>query len=762
MDKKYFIALALFIPTLLCAQTPERPIVESKAYRWVADSVIQGGFKAYAVNEYEIVSDYHAKPGYGFPIEQKWVKKNDLSEYPVLKTSNKLHAAIFNMGLDEMVNAVEPDTTLRTGKEWAGVWTRDVSYSIMLSMAALQPEASRISLEHKISADGRIIQDTGSGGAWPVSSDREIWAVAAYEVYKATGDQAWLEKIYPVIKRSLEADYIVLKTETGLVKGETSFIDWRKQSYPKWMQMTDIYISEALGTSCIHVQAWRTLGEIATRLGKNDESETYFKRAQTIADAINEVLWCDELGYYAMYAYGREYQILNKRAETLGESLAILFGIAPEDRAKSITENNPITPYGPAIFYPQIPDVPSYHNNALWPFVASFWTLANARVGNEEGVMQGFGSIFRPAALFATNKENFNLDNGDIETELNSSNMLWSLSGNLALTMKILFGINYEADGIRFTPFVPEAMDDSRELNSLKYRDAVLNITVNGHGDRIKSFKLNGVEQEAFIPAGIKGVNDICIVMADNDIVPMKVNFQPNLKTPVTPIARLYHDPSVKSSVMNNRLEWNPIEDIDHYIVLRDGAQITRTHENSVPADVPGQYQVVGVSASGVESFASQPMSNFPEITYQFPKEVTAISSAEACYLSSDPVAGYTGEGFIEVDHTQNTEVVLEVRIKKPGCYSVSYRYTNGNGPISTENKCAVRGLYVDGVREGTVVMPHRGSGNWCDWGETNAVVVDLPAGKHRIVMKFDPCDENINMVTNHALVDRLIIRKID
>lgn len=27
------------------------------------------------------------------------------------------------MGLDEMVNAVEPDTTLRTGKEWAGVWT---------------------------------------------------------------------------------------------------------------------------------------------------------------------------------------------------------------------------------------------------------------------------------------------------------------------------------------------------------------------------------------------------------------------------------------------------------------------------------------------------------------------------------------------------------------------------------------------------------------------------------------------------------------
>jgi len=99
------------------------------------------------------------------------------------------------MGLDEMVNAVEPDTTLRTGKEWAGVWTRDVSYSILLSMAYLQPEASKISLMKKVNPNGVIIQDTGSGGAWPVSSDRMVWALAAYEIYKVTGDRQWLEYI---------------------------------------------------------------------------------------------------------------------------------------------------------------------------------------------------------------------------------------------------------------------------------------------------------------------------------------------------------------------------------------------------------------------------------------------------------------------------------------------------------------------------------------------------------------------------------------
>ena len=204
-------------------------IVATDAYRWTGDSIIQGEYKAYAPSDVEIISDYSAQPHYFMPIEKRWKLRNDISSYPKLRSDNRLHNAIYNMGLDEMVNAVEPDTTLRTGKEWAGVWTRDVSYSIILSMSYLQPEASKISLMKKVTLTGRIIQDTGSGGAWPVSSDRMIWAVAAYELYKVTGDRDWLEYIYPIIKNSLEDDFEITYTE-GAVNGETSFIDWREQS----------------------------------------------------------------------------------------------------------------------------------------------------------------------------------------------------------------------------------------------------------------------------------------------------------------------------------------------------------------------------------------------------------------------------------------------------------------------------------------------------------------------------------------------------
>ena len=719
-------------------------IVKTDAYVWRGDSIIQGEYVAHAPSSTEIVSSYYAQPHYFMPVEHVWKLKNDISMYPRLTTSNTLHAAVFNMGLDEMVNAVEPDTTLRTGKEWAGVWTRDVSYSIILSMAYMQPEASKISLMKKVNANGRIIQDTGSGGAWPVSSDRMIWAVAAYEVYKVTGDKEWLKFIYPVIRDSFEDDFkVVYNAESGLVRGETSFIDWREQSYPKWMQTADIYNSEAMNTSVVHAEGLRILSKIADELGKKKEAKRYAEAAKSLTDAINRVFWMDDKGYYAMYTYGRENMILNPRAETLGESLAILFNVASPERAKIISQSNPTTPYGVAIFYPQISDMPSYHNNALWPFVASYWTLACAKAGNEQATLQGFGSVFRPAALFATNKENFNLDNGDIATELNSSNMLWSLSGNIALTCRILFGINYEDNGLSFSPFVPKVMADNRTLSNFTYRDAKLNITVKGHGQHIKSFMLNGKECKPFIPADIKGVNEIVIEMDCEEIPAQAVNNQPNLKAPLTPIAW----------IEDGRLCWNPIEYIGHYEVILNGKRVAKTRQTSYALTEQGEWQVIGVSEAGVESFASEPRSNADRFIVEMPGEKTSMKSAEISYQPLTPIAGYNGNGFVETDHS-TAAISVTVDVPADGEYAFSLRYANGNGPVNTENKCAIRTLTVDGNKIGTVVMPHRGVANWDDWGMTNEVKTELKAGKHTLCIEYRPENENMNLSTNHAIID--------
>lgn len=729
--------------------------VSTDAYSWHGDTITQGQFMATAPTATSLVSTYHAKPGYFMPINQQWQLKNDISSYPRLNTPNRLHQAIYNLGLDEMVNAVEPDTTLRTGKEWAGVWTRDVSYSILLSMAYLQPEASKISLMKKVNANGKIIQDTGSGGAWPVSSDRLIWAVAAFEVYKVTGDRKWLEYIYPIVQRSLEDDAKVTRSQSGLAKGETSFIDWREQSYPKWMQTADIYQSEAMGTSIVHAQALNVLSQMAKILGKKKESAEYARESQAIAEAVNKEMWMADKGYYAMYNYGRNFPILNPRAETLGESLAILYDVASPEQAKSITRNNPTTPFGAAIFFPQIADMPPYHNNSLWPWVASYWALANAKADNEQGVLEAIGSVFRPAALFTTNKENFVLDNGDIATELNSSNMLWCLAGNLALTHKLLFGIEFTTDGLAFHPYVPKVLGADRSLDNFKYRNAVLDISIKGYGNRIKSFKLDGKEHAPLLPGNIKGRHSVEIVMADNQLDNPGVNHTANVKAPWTPAAQLVHSGKQGAPAYPDQLQWQPLEYIDHYVVLRDGKRIATTTGTTFDATQRGEYQVIGVSGNGVESFASEPLSNQLQLSVEMPGEDTRLASPEISYQPRAEVNDYRGRGWVETDH-KSGPLTVEVDVPQSGTYALTLRYANGNGPVNTENKCGIRAVSVDGRRIGTFVLPTRGVGNWNDWGQTNSVQLPLSAGRHTVTIQLTPDTENMNLGTNHAAIDRL------
>ena len=760
--KNILIATGCLASTALTAQAQGETIVETEAYSWKGDTLYQNEFKAWAVNPYEIQSTYKGRPGYFMPIEQTWTRKNDLSAYPKVSGGNPLLEAVYNMGLDEMVNAVEPDTTLRTGKEWAGVWTRDVSYSIILSMAALQPEASMISLLKKINSEGQIIQDTGSGGAWPISTDRMIWTVAAWEIYKVTGDKKWLEKVYPVVERSIAKDAKTVISEKGLIKGETSFIDWREQSYPRWMQTADISQSEAMGTNVLYAAALKCASEMAAELGKKKEAAEFAKASEELAANIDKTFWMDDKGYYGMYTYGRDNLILNPRAETLGESLAILFDIAPAEKVKSISENVPTTKFGPAIFYPQIADIPNYHNNALWPFVASYWTLAQAKAGNEQGVLEGIGSVIRPAALFATNKENFNLDNGDIYTELNSSNMLWSLSGNLALTNQILFGIHFEKDGLRISPFVPEVLGGERTLADFPYRGAKLDITVNGYGAKVARLTVNGKEFDAnkVIPSSKLKGNVKIIVDLDNMPIPqMAVNHVQNLKAPLTPMAWLSVDPSLAGPALN-LLQWNPIEYIGEYIVLKDGQEMGRTRQTSWPAVEAGEWQVIGVAADGTQSFASEPRSNRPSTFQDMENETVAMISPEISYHVNG-VKGYKGKGFVETDH-QAPSPTVTIEVPSDGLYSIAFRYSNGNGPVNTENKAAIRSLYIDGQDAGTIVMPHRGVANWDDWGLSNSVKFYLTKGSHILKLQLNPEDENMNIATNHALIDGVVVEQMN
>lgn len=678
----------------------------------------------------------------GKPETKQWKLKTDIASYPQLQTDIPLVNALYNMSLEEMHANIEADTTFRTGALWGGVWTRDVSYSIYLGLAGIETEVAKNSLRRKVTANKRIVQDTGSGGAWPVSTDRVVWSLAAWEIYKVTQDKDWLRYAAGIIKNTLEDDLKTIHNKQyGLVCGESSFIDWRaEQSYPIWMNCADIFESMSLGTNVIYYKTYRILEEMLSILGR--DATVCTRLADKLKTAINKQLWLPSEGYYAQYIYGDVFKSVAPRYECLGEAMAVLFDVADAKQSKEIMSKSPVTPYGATIVYPQMPFIPPYHNNGIWPFVQSYWNLAAAKTGNEKLLEHGLAAMYRPAALFLSNYENFVAESGDYRgTEINSYRMLWSIAGNLSTIYRIFFGMNFEADHLRFAPFVPQAYKGKMQLTGYPYAGAQLNITITGYGNKIKSFRLNGTAQkQPTIPGNLKGVQTIEIQLSPSGDK-STFNLVENTCTPLAPVI-----------VQEGRqFSWNPVPRIEMYHVYCNGQEIAQTKNLSYPITEDNTYrefQVKAVDEKGVASYLSNPLTVFP-------KESRLIVEVENfAEVSSLPFLNYSGRGFAELDKTTNKHITLEVDVPTDGQYAFSARYSNGEGPINTENKCALRSLYLNDHYEGAIVMPQRGKNKWSDWGMSNSLLLPLKKGTNKLTITFDPHNENMNREVNRAMLD--------
>ena len=682
---------------------------------------------------------------------KKWKLTRDISAFPRYQSPNLLESAVYNMSVEEMTKAIETDSTLRTGIDWPGVWTRDVSYSIILSMAYMQPKVSQNSLMRKVNVHGRIIQDTGTGGAWPASTDRMIWAVAAWEIYKVTGDHNWLKKVYPIIRNSIEDDIMVdHDAKTSLVKGESSFLDWREQTYPRWMQPVDIFESKNLGTNALHYQALTVAGKMANLMNERQTGKKYNQLAEELKSGINSQLWIHEKNYYGQYLYGRDYQILSPRSEALGEALCVVFNIADAARQKEVVQHVPVVDFGIPCIYPQIGDIPPYHNNAVWPFVQTYWLWAGAKTGNEESVLHSIAAIYRAAAMFLTNKENFVADNGDYAgTQINSSNMLWSLSGNISVIHKVLFGIRFEENGLHFEPFVPRVLSATRNLKGFTYRKALLDIELTGYGNRIATFVLDGkVQKNTVVSPTLSGKHILKIILANNELEKQSINLVKNESSPLTPMP----------VVEKEKLLWPAIDGAMNYQILKNGQlwnEITSTSVSILSVEC-GEFQVMAVDKNNITSFASEPIQIYPD------SAINIYEVEKYIRQSNLPYHGFSGKGFVETSRRMNREAGMDIQIPVDGFYAIDWRYANGNGPTNTENKCAIRTLFIDDVRNSTQIFPQRGIGEWSNWGFSNAIRAWLKKGTHTLKLKFMPENENMNIEINQAMLDYVRLIRIE
>lgn len=724
------------------AEQSERVLFENAAYRLTASGLQQAGLTAEleGTEVLRITREGGATRTVSIPAPPAGCTG--------MRSSIPLLTAMYNLAIHELRANMHEGGLMLAGANWSTVWTRDIAYAAALGAVIAEPAAVQASLKSRVQG-GIIMQDTGTGGGWPISTDRVVWALGARNLYNITGDREWLSFCTEVLTATLEQDAALFSARgTTLYPGETSFIDWREQSYPQWMSMADIGDSYALGTNTLHYIAHVITAKLLREQGNDAEAETYATRAATLGKAIQDAFWSRAHMHYSMYRTADG--CMSERVDSLATALTVLCGLAGEHSARALNAI-PRSPWGTPVFSPYKSDTPScYHNRAVWPFQEAYVLLAHAEMQDTAGAAFSMASILRAAMAFGTNKENFRADTGEAEgTLLNSDRQLWSVSGMLGLFYLALFGIRFEGKNLVFSPCVPKSFAGSHWLTKLRIRGMELNVHINGYGTEICSVIINGKAASPIIPLDTTGRLQIEIELIPQDEEEPTADFPAAHEDLPEP---QWDAPTPK------RLRWHPVPGASAYYIYANGTAIGTTPDCSYTppqnANLCNVYRVQAVADHATSSL-SQPF-ECPLPGARQALQPTRIGE-ETEYTVEH------GRAWLDT-RPCTSRLAYEQLTLAPGTYTVQVEYCNATASRRDGDTCALRELLVDGTPTAIIPLPHNTEqDHWEDYSLTAPITLHLTAGVHRFSLRYNPSTcTNSNGKLNQCMVKALIITRKD
>jgi hypothetical protein len=611
---------------------------------------------------------------------------------------NEAHQNAVDTVSDSAFSTPQPCPCFTTGEQWSWVWTRDIAYSVDLGLAWLAPERSKASLTFKLSETKgggglQIVQDTGSGGSWPVSSDRVVWARGAQALapFLDAGDPFHALALDAMTQTAAQDRAYLFDAADGLYRGETSFLDWREQSYATWTATDTVHIamSKALSTNLAHLDLLRAI----------DHPE-----ADALMAAIEAAFW--DGTRYRSYLGTTLDGSAPARWDLLGNALAVL---DLESHPEAI-DAYPFAAGGPPVIWPQQPFTPIYHNRASWPFVTAYAALAARAGDNAAAFNASLDALVAGAAKHLSHMENLEFLTGDSYVEdgdfsgpvINSRRQLWSVAGFLGAIVRGVFGMEASSEGVRFTPFVTHASWDGATLHHFPFRGESIDVTLS----------LQDGEAPTWVTQGAFTVS--ASLATGGSITPVDPSDWQNLYAPQEPAFTL------------------------------DGTTLTFSGE-------PGATFEVWADGAMVEANASSPFAGEPGACYTVRAVLTASGHASQptppqCSWTPNSIVTHEADTFAVEGGNWSTlhgrphyedwgapEDTLKVTLTptESGAHLLQAVYGNGSGSVSSGITCATKWLTVrdaEGllVGEGPLVMPQLGT--WDSWSDSSFVTVDLDA----------------------------------
>lgn len=740
----------------------------------------------------------------------KWRTVVEQDGSPQVVTNSPFFDGLFALSIEDMrMNSVShirdanynqgkaiPCNCFETGEKWNYVWTRDLSYAVNLSLANLDPKRSMDSMLFKTSKfrEGitspaslpkntmQIVQDTGSGGSWPVSTDRVSWSVAAEPVLNnlsGSDRQTFAKTVYASLVGTVEADrQAIYDSREGLYGGEQSYLDWRTQTYAPWITKNLVRMSEskALSTNVLHYQALRLTAKLAKEVGDLSSVKKYDGWADDLRNRINSKFWLNDKGLYSSLTSAAEDQAVVHKFDMLGNSLAINYGVASADQAKKIMASYPHAPFGVPVYYPQQPNTYVYHNRSLWPFVTAYSLRAAKKTKNYRAANNAINSLIRGTALNLSNMENLEWLTGkpwyDDGPAINSRRQLWSTAGYLGMVVETLFGYEVSEQGIDISPFLTSDLrgelgtSGSARLNNITYRGKMISINLllppipstSGYYEP-RNIVLNG--------KNVKGTISESMLTETNNIIEVsfgKLISNKQLITMVSSVDPMSHTAAAVFSPSTPTIERIGVEDGKlklffaaeqegqsnepvTYNIYRDGKEVVSGLTQNTWLDTKEFNQNIRTcfaveavfASSGNRSHHSEPMC-YEENATMF------ISVADERVDSNVKVTpasiNLNKAALIGWGKPTDRLIVNNLIINETGSYSIQAIYNNRQHTIDSGVTAAVKGIRIfntdgDLVNRGIIQMPNiADNGDVFPFLPSSEMVVKLKTGVYQI--QFD------------------------
>lgn len=423
------------------------------------------------------------------------------------------------------------------GMDYDTPWTRDAAINTWNGAGLIFPEGAKDTLLSVLTDEPEGVRIDGE--YW----DAIIWAAGAWQYYLFNGDREFLELSLQAVVRSLEwfeqREYVekyqlfsgAACYGDGIAAYDDEFakINGGNSGIASWWQLNAQKLEKGcqsrggvglpmfvLSTNCLYYQAYQIAGWMAEEL-KIQKDNSWSEKAEKLKASINQTFWDEENGNYAYYLSPLRKKNLCDSQEALGIAFACLFGIADENKKKRIFKNYKCTAAGIPCVWPSFSRYDTKdkmgfgrHSGTVWPHAQGFWADAAKQGGNSEVCWkeidaltehacrdQQFAEIYHPVTgeIYGGLQER----RGPISLWHSCDRQTWSATAYLRMMLFDVCGMDFTAQGIRFSPDLGERLTNV-ELRGIYYRGCKISLYISGEGNEIQSFSVNGeLKEEPFL-----------------------------------------------------------------------------------------------------------------------------------------------------------------------------------------------------------------------------------------------------------------------